>query len=220
MRIVGRPISLQWGCAVAIAAVLLMLSAQRADCADSPAAPGFGRHVVPLLSKLGCNGGGCHGAVQEKNGFRLSLFGADPHADYAQLAIGAAGRRINPLEVEKSLFLLKATAQVPHEGGKRIEVKSAEHELLLRWLAGGARRDERAQFLVKQLKVSPAEQVVEPGKSYRLRVEATFDDGSTEEVTAISSFESRHRSVVTVTADGIVTAAGVGDAAIDRKSVV
>jgi len=202
-----------WRAIIAIAALLVIALGNIARAADE-SVPGFGRHIVPLLSKLGCNGGGCHGAVQGKNGFRLSLFGADPAADYSQLALGAAGRRINALEPAKSLFLLKATAAVPHEGGKRMAVDSAEYEMLRRWLAAGGRRDEPSAYRVTQLKVSPADQVVEPGKAYRLQVQATFADGSAEDVTRLCSFESRDRSVVAVDVDGNVTATGVGDTAI------
>jgi len=42
----------------------------------------FGNDVVPLFSKLGCNSGGCHGKASGQNGFRLSVFGFDPRADY------------------------------------------------------------------------------------------------------------------------------------------
>ena len=47
-----------------------------------PAAPLFSRHVVPLLSRLGCNAGSCHGAVKGQNGFQLSSLGADPALDH------------------------------------------------------------------------------------------------------------------------------------------
>ncbi len=178
--------------------------------------PHFARHVVPLFSKLGCNGGTCHGAVQGKNGFRLSLFGADSQADFVQLVHGAAGRRVNLIEPDKSLFLLKATQQVPHEGGKLIEAGSFELALLRRWIAAGAPRDDvdRPNWRVKSLRVTPTEQVMPLGQSYQLRVEAIFTDGSSEDVTRLCSFESRDKSIAAVNRDGRVTASGVGDAAL------
>src|SRR5215471_13596948 len=79
----------------------------------------FERHIMGLFSKMGCNSGSCHGSFQGKNGFRLSLFGFDPDKDYNALTRDNLGRRINPVDPEHSLLLLKATGQVPHEGGAR-----------------------------------------------------------------------------------------------------
>src|SRR5262245_18456099 len=81
----------------------------------SAAAPRFTRHVVPLFSRLGCNAGACHGAVRGKNGFRLSLFGVAPLSDHASILREFGGRRLNLVEPEQSLLLLKATAAVPHQ---------------------------------------------------------------------------------------------------------
>jgi hypothetical protein len=198
-----------------VAVVWLTIAMPLQSHAAEADAPRFGRHVLPLLSKLGCNGGACHGAVQGKNGFRLSLFGADPKADHLQLAYGSAGRRIDLIDPSRSLFLLKATHQVPHEGGKLIEADSFEFDLLRRWVAAGAPvESEPTTWRVRSLRVTPAEQVLEEGKTARLKVEATFADGSTEEVTRLCSFESRDRMVVAVDRDGTLTAGSAGDAAV------
>ncbi|GDY22613.1 hypothetical protein LBMAG56_39600 [Verrucomicrobiota bacterium] len=202
-------------------ALLLSLSGVAAIAATTSAdEPQFGRHVVPILSKLGCNGGACHGAVQGKGRFSLSLFGGDPQADYAQVVHAFAGRRINPIEPAKSLLLRKPTQDLAHEGGLRLEPGSFEHHLLLRWIAGGMQRDnpedpqQVARYRVKQLRIAPAEQVLEPGKTYALRVEATFADGTVEDMTRFCSFESRDKSVVTVDASGLVRGVGVGDTSL------
>jgi hypothetical protein len=42
----------------------------------------FKREIVPLLSRLGCNAGGCHGKASGQNGFKLSLFGFDARFDH------------------------------------------------------------------------------------------------------------------------------------------
>src|SRR5262245_48652341 len=98
-------------------AVLLALGANSVCAADTEA-PLFSRHVVPVLSRLGCNAGGaCHGTVLGQNGFRLSLFGAQPALDHARLTREVIGRRLNPLQPKSSLILLKATGQAPHGGG-------------------------------------------------------------------------------------------------------
>src|SRR5262245_52547451 len=76
----------------------------------------FARVVVPALTKLGCNSGACHGSFQGRGGFRLSLFGFDPAADYDAIVIESRGRRLFPAAPDKSLLLLKPTAQIAHEG--------------------------------------------------------------------------------------------------------
>src|SRR5436190_21701600 len=79
----------------------------------------FERHVVALLGRAGCNAGSCHGSFQGKGGFRLSLFSYDPGLDYRSLTRDSLGRRTNPNDPERSLLLLKPTAVVAHEGGRR-----------------------------------------------------------------------------------------------------
>ncbi|MEK6235239.1 MAG: hypothetical protein N2C14_11030, partial [Planctomycetales bacterium] len=55
----------------------------------------FRHEVSPVLSKGGCNAGACHGYSLGKNGFKLSLRGADLAADYQWTAKEFLGRRIN-----------------------------------------------------------------------------------------------------------------------------
>ena len=50
----------------------------------------FRTEIAPLLSKLGCNAGGCHGKASGQNGFKLSLFGFDSNFDFAALPARAA----------------------------------------------------------------------------------------------------------------------------------
>lgn len=45
----------------------------------------FDHDVIPVLTKAGCNTGACHGAAIGRGGFKLSLYGSDPVADYQQL---------------------------------------------------------------------------------------------------------------------------------------
>src|SRR5262249_12235722 len=107
-----------------------------------PPGPTFSRHVVPLFSRLGCNAGVCHRAGKGQKGFRLSLFGADPALDHVRVVREYAGRRLDPTDPDASLLLLKATARVPHEGGKRLEVGSPEYQTLRDWVARGAVLDQ------------------------------------------------------------------------------
>src|SRR6266571_9363616 len=55
----------------------------------------FLRDVAPILNKVGCTSGACHGAAKGKNGFKLSLRGYDPQFDYQSLLYDLAGRRFN-----------------------------------------------------------------------------------------------------------------------------
>ena len=81
----------------------------------------FAADLVPILTKVGCNQGACHGAAAGQNGFRLSLRGGDPSFDWEQITRDANGKRIDKAHPEKSLVFLKPTAQVPHGGGDRGE---------------------------------------------------------------------------------------------------
>src|SRR5256885_14697191 len=101
----------------------------------------FRRDVMPVLSISGCNAGSCHGLPSGRGGFRLSLWGQDPAADYVQLTRDTLGRRTARLGPEASLVLLKGLGQVPHEGGRRFDADSLEARILRKWLAEGLRDD-------------------------------------------------------------------------------
>ena len=48
--------------------------------AHAPYVWSFRNDVIPVMSKVGCNSGACHGAAAGKNGFKLTLRGYDPDA--------------------------------------------------------------------------------------------------------------------------------------------
>ena len=174
--------------------------------------PLFSRHVVPTLSRLGCNAGGsCHGTVKGQNGFRLSLFGGQPAEDFNRLTRELAGRRLDLLRPDDSLILLKAAGRVPHGGGKRTEVGSTDYQLLRAWIAGGTPFDDVVKSRVTRLVVSPAEQVLKVGESRRLQVTATYADGTTADVTHLCRHETNDPEVATVDASGTVRPRRVGD---------
>src|SRR6516162_4920353 len=136
---------------------LVLTAVARGQAAD---APRFGRHVVAVLDRLGCNAGACHGSFRGQNGFRLALFGGDPAMDYEFLARDAFGRRINRVAPERSLLLLKPTAQVPHGGGLRLHKDSAEYRLLRDWIAAGAEFDPDSEPAVSRIEVGPTEVIL------------------------------------------------------------
>src|SRR5438132_13052164 len=55
----------------------------------------FRNHVIPLMTKIGCNSGACHGALAGKGGFKLSLRGYAPATDHFVMTRQARGRRVN-----------------------------------------------------------------------------------------------------------------------------
>ena len=74
----------------------------------------FRHDVLPVLSKAGCNSGGCHGALAGKGGFRLSLNAYDPATDHYNITRENRGRRIEFADPARSLFVIKLTADVRH----------------------------------------------------------------------------------------------------------
>ena len=62
---------------VAVADDVIAPASQRFASKDASEVPNFQQHIVPLFSRLGCNGRACHGSFQGQGGFRLSLFGYD-----------------------------------------------------------------------------------------------------------------------------------------------
>jgi hypothetical protein len=193
--------------------IAAMASANAARCEDA-SEPLFARHVVAVFSKLGCNSGGCHGMVQGRGGFRLSLFGANPAADHDGILHDYAGRRLNLHAPESSLLLLKATGSVPHEGGQRTTVGSSDYRLLRQWIARGAKLDDVKKSAAKRLTVAPATRTAKPRDRFSLKAIAEFADGTKEDVTHLCYFEVQNREVASVDANGNVEVLDVGDTSI------
>lgn len=163
----------------------------------------FERDIMAVLAKAGCNMGTCHGNLNGKGGFKLSLRGADAKADYASLTRGQAARRINATDATASLLLLKPTMQVPHEGGRRFEVGSPEYRLLHDWIAAGAPASSQVPR-VKQLHVEPSDIVLpDPSDEVRLKVTVTYHDGSQADVSRLAVYEPAE-PVFDVSVDGVV----------------
>ncbi|MDA1230345.1 MAG: hypothetical protein O2856_06190, partial [Planctomycetota bacterium] len=98
----------------------------------TPETPGvdFGNDIVPLLSRYGCNSGGCHGKAGGQNGFKLSLFGFDQTFDYEAIVLEDRGRRLFPAVPDESLVLKKAINAVPHGGGARFRADSDAYRMI------------------------------------------------------------------------------------------
>jgi hypothetical protein len=169
---------------------------------------------MAVLSKAGCNLGGCHGNGQGKGGLKLSLRGQDPDLDWLALTRDQAGRRVNPVEPDKSLLLLKATAAVPHEGGKRFAPGSPEHAVMAGWLRAGAPDSGIDAPRLTQLEVTPRERVlVEPETQTALQATAIFADGTRRDVTRLAVFEPGNM-LVKVSDAGVVKREQSGEATV------
>jgi len=175
----------------------------------------FGNQVVPVFTKLGCNGGGCHGKASGQNGFRLSLLGFEPTLDYETLVHEARGRRVFPAAPDRSLLLLKATAGLPHGGGRKMEPGSHEYQVVRRWIAAGLPFGKPTDPAVERIVVYPEARVLPRGVSQQVVVTAHYTDGATEDVTRWAQYQSNDTEVATV-ADGgrVETRALSGQAAV------
>ncbi|HET6881426.1 MAG TPA: DUF1549 and DUF1553 domain-containing protein [Pirellulales bacterium] len=175
----------------------------------------FANDVVPLLSRYGCNAGGCHGKASGQNGFKLSLFGFDPAFDFDAIVRAARGRRVFPASPEQSLLLLKATGAAPHGGGERLEIGSEPYQLLLRWIEQGLPGSSPDAPVVSKLIVEPGQRVLHPEEEQQLAILAEYTDGSRRDVTRQAQYASNLDVVAAVDERGLVRCGSqTGEAAI------
>src|SRR2546421_8714486 len=164
----------------------------------------FANQIVPIFTKAGCNAGGCHGKSSGQNGFKLSLLGFEPSEDYEHLIKEARGRRIFPAAPERSLLLLKATGELPHGGGKRLEKGSRDYELLMKWISTGTPYGHPNDPFVTGIEVSPKEKTMPLGAEQQLAVTAIYSDGSKEDVTRSALYEPNDKELAKVDEGGLV----------------
>lgn len=180
--------------------------------------PTLERDIEPLLTRFGCNAGACHGKQRGQNGFQLSLFGFDPHFDLDALTHEARGRRIFPAAPDSSLILQKASAAIPHGGGKRFEADSDAYRTVRSWIAAGCPRDPADAPSIARITITPAEATMKPSGKVDLKVIAHLSDGTTEDVTALAAFASNESAVAAVASTGAIQAGTLpGEAAITAR---
>ena len=174
----------------------------------------FIRDVSPVLSRIGCNAGTCHGAQAGKGGFKLSLRGYDPIYDVRALSDDLAGRRINPSSPTDSLIMTKPLGLVAHVGGKLFDAGD-NHALVIRqWIAEGAKVNA-SSTKVARIELSPLNPVAPmPGAVQQLRVVATYPDGKTRDVTREAYIETGNGEVAAVIEGGRIQAIRRGEAPI------
>ena len=172
------------------------------------------RDVMPLLARLGCNSGVCHGSKDGKNGFKLSLRGYDPLFDHIALTDDLEGRRFNRAAPDKSLFLMKITGVSPHVGGVRTDADSNYYSILKAWVGAGVALDLDASR-VASIEVYPKEVTLGlPGMQQQMAALATFSDGTVRDVTHESFLSSSDTDIATVDESGVVTAVRRGELAV------
>ncbi|MDP1561607.1 MAG: DUF1553 domain-containing protein [Pirellulaceae bacterium] len=164
----------------------------------------FNNQIVPIFTKYGCNGGGCHGKAAGQNGFKLSLLGFEPGEDHEYIVNEGRGRRVFPAAPEESLLLQKAINSVPHGGGQRLDADSDEYRRMVRWIAQGMPSNVAEEGRVEQIVIHPAERQLQRGSTQQLSVLAVYSDGRVEDVTRGATYESNFTDLAEVDQRGFV----------------
>jgi hypothetical protein len=174
----------------------------------------YSHDVRAVFARAGCNQGTCHGNLNGKGGFKLSLRGENPAFDHFVITRDLGGRRIDPLNPDASLILLKATGRVPHEGGVRFAFDSSEYKLVREWIAAGAPSDVGERAELAKLEVTPREAyLVPPLRETTIRATAIFTDGKKRDVTGLAVFESTNPKIE-VNRDGKVASESPGETSV------
>lgn len=174
------------------------------DGADRDQPINFANEIVPIFSKLGCNAGTCHGKASGQNGFKLSLLGFEPKADFDALTREGRGRRVAPAAPEASLLVLKPSGAVPHGGGKRLQPNSRDYQLILRWIRAGLPAGQADDPRVVGITVAPAQRSIARDSSQQVTVTAHYSDDSQRDVTRQAEYSSNDPTIAGVRATGLV----------------
>jgi hypothetical protein len=171
----------------------------------------FSTEIEPILTRAGCNSGGCHGKSSGQNGFRLSLFGFDPAFDHDQIVRSNEGRRVVVSDPERSILLAKPSLVMEHGGGERLKRNGRDYVRLRQWLEDGAPEPSANDPHVTKLEVFPPARLMAAGEEQQLAVTAVWSDGRREDVTPTAQFDALNDAVAAVTPAGLVTAKTAGE---------
>lgn len=175
----------------------------------------FENDIVPILGRYGCNSSGCHGKAEGQGGFKLSVFGSDPDADFMAIVMEMRGRRVLASAPEESLLLRKGSGRMAHGGGTKLAYRGEDYQVLREWVAAGMPRGASDAPFVTSVRVEPPARTMEQKGSQQLRVLALYSDGSQKDVTRHARFQTNDESVATVTPAGSVsTRETPGEAAV------
>lgn len=164
----------------------------------------FKNEIVPIFTKVGCNGGGCHGKAGGQNGFRLSLLGFVPEDDYEYLVKESRGRRLFPAAPAESLLVQKAIGRMPHGGGKRLDADSHEYRLLVSWIEQGMPFGGDDDPVVTSIECHPAGRVMQRGGEQQISIIAHYSDGHAEDVTRTALYEANDSEMAECSPTGLV----------------
>ncbi|MCS5629872.1 MAG: DUF1549 domain-containing protein, partial [Pirellulaceae bacterium] len=165
----------------------------------------FINDVQPILAKMGCNAGTCHGSKDGKNGFKLSLRGYDPLYDHRALTDDIGARRFNRAAPDQSLLLLKAIGAIPHVGGVRTTIDSRYYSIVRDWITQGGRLDLDTQKATS-IEIFPKNPIIpRAGMKQQISVLATYPDGSIRDVTREAFIESGNIEVIDADERGVLT---------------
>jgi WD40 repeat protein len=174
----------------------------------------FVRDVKPVLSRLGCNQGTCHGSLKGKNGFKLSLRGYDPILDVRAFTDDLASRRTNVASPDDSLMLLKATGAVPHVGSQIVQPGEPYYQIIRDWIASGAKLSLDAPQ-VTSIEVFPKNPTIQlVNAKQQIRVVATYADGVQRDVTREAYVTSGNKDVAEISRTAVMTAMRRGEAPV------
>ncbi|HAC92067.1 MAG TPA: S-layer protein, partial [Planctomycetaceae bacterium] len=172
---------------------------------DRPQRWQFDAHVQSVLTKQGCNGGACHGALAGKGGFRLSLLGYDSSADHFTITAQDHGRRMEPADPMASLLMTKPTMQVPHKGGLKLDANSREYQILVQWIAAGSPGHLPEDAALMKVEVLPDALQLQTSNHQKLIVRAHYEDGRIEDVTQWAKFSSNNEAVIKADSSGEIS---------------
>ncbi len=171
----------------------------------------FRNHVEPVLTRMGCNSGACHGALAGKGGLKLSLRGYDPEADHFVMTKQALARRIDRERPEESLLLKKAAKLMSHTGGERLPEGSVHYLIVRDWIAAGATGPNPAEAILERIELLPHSALLQPQSKLQVIALATYSNGTVRDVTRWSKFASSDDLVASISEDGLVKVNGHGE---------
>lgn len=174
----------------------------------------FRHDVESVLARLGCNSGACHGALAGKGGFRLSLHGYDPLADFQTITREARGRRIALGDPGRSLLLAKPSGALPHKGGLRLDPESRDYRVLSHWIASGAAPPRQDDPELERISILPSESMLAAGDAAQILVNAHYSDGRVADVTHWAKFTATDEAIAGVDKTGRVDVRGSGQGAV------
>ena len=181
-----------------------LFAAAPSFAAEAPRSLNFANDIVPILTKGGCNSGGCHGKSGGQNGFKLSLLGFEPQEDYEHIVKEARGRRVFPASAEHSLLLTKGTAQLPHGGGKKLDPNSEDYGDIARWIREGMPYGKDTDPKMASISVEPSKLTMPLKGTQQLKVTAHYTDGSTRDVTKRALYEANEKAMAETNETGLV----------------